>query len=97
MDQQCTKALRFLGESLWRRRVDLHGELRLGLRAVHVCVGRGIDDESRSHLADSRDDLIRVCQIERCMIEGDYLPERRKAPFELPADLPGFSGQQNLH
>src|SRR5262249_55002732 len=78
-----------------RYAVDLHGELRLGLRPVHGSVRGGIHDEFRFRCTYYTADRVGIRKIKGSAVRAHELSEGRKRAFELPADLALPAGEQD--
>jgi hypothetical protein len=97
MDEQGLGTLCLVGQDGDRSGVDSVGSVRLALCAVDCRISCGIDEHFGPHRANDRYDPIWNREVQALTVYGDDFAERCKGTCELPADLPVFSDQQNLH
>ena len=77
------------------------GQFGLGFRFVHSGVRGGVHDHVWRGFPAGFRDAFEVLQVAAHFAaggaEGDQFAKRRKAALEFPADLPGFSEQEDFH
>ena len=77
------------------------GQLGLGFGFVNSGVGGGVHDHVRRDFPAGSRDTFDVPKItakpEARRTQGEQFAKRREAALEFPADLPGFSEQEDFH
>ncbi len=76
--------------------VSREGRLRVALGAVHIRVGRGVEEEVGTRLVESLLHLAPVADVELGLARGDHLVGAEAGPHHS-AELPFGSGDQDPH
>ena len=88
---------RRLGEVARAVGIDAERGLGLGLRRIHLGVGRGIDDDGRPQLGHDGTDGRGISDIQRRLVDGRELDAGGNPPHKRGAQLSGVPDEQNFH
>ena len=97
VDQCGVLQRRFFGKDTWGVAVDFQGKLRIRFRLVHRGISGGVDDQARTHTANSSDDRISRSKIENIARRRDDFAEDSERTAQFPTYLSGTACDEDSH
>ena len=95
MNQCGTQTIGFFGKHARCNAVDLHRQIRLLLRAIHCCVGTGVQNQRGLDIFAATANSIGIGQIKLIAVERKYRTELRESARQFPTELAVFTRDEN--